>query len=170
MPSAILGTRDVSPSSASLEEPYYTALLSWDQAFWTEYVDVLDRGLRIGVQGTGKRPEWLRSVLEAVARILSLQPGWDSYGAAAISPVTASEALRLLLDLAGEQDFDAPAVVPTPKGGVQIEWSGPDRLIELELSPGAAPALLVHNVRSGSFYEEALVGSLAPLRRALARE
>ncbi len=75
-------------------------------------------------------PAWLDPTAEALAGLLHLTPNWDSYGARAIDPVHVYAALDLLV-LVMQDDTPAPAVVPTNRGGVQLEWH--TRGIDLEI-------------------------------------
>ncbi len=51
--------------------------------------------------------------------LLDLQPGWDTYGAPAISRVCVGRAKAFLRGLGLHSDY---AIVPTSKGGVSLEW------------------------------------------------
>ncbi|HEX7048917.1 MAG TPA: hypothetical protein VF188_01795 [Longimicrobiales bacterium] len=80
----------------------------------------------------GHRPDWLDDAVLRLARLLELEPDWDSYGARAVSIAAADTALVLLLGLAGPET-PAPHIVPTPAGGVQIEWHTPRLDLEVEI-------------------------------------
>lgn len=55
-----------------------------------------------------------------------LAAGWDSYGAQPIDPRAIAKAQELLHSL---------TVVPTARGGVQIEMSDGSAVVELDISP-----------------------------------
>jgi hypothetical protein len=66
----------------------------------------------------------------------TLEPGWDSYGAAPIPPAPIAAAHALLDELA---ERVRPAAgwrldaVPHPEGGVVLEWDGPRLAIEVNI-------------------------------------
>jgi hypothetical protein len=75
--------------------------------------------------------------IEALA---NLEPDWDSYGAAAISP----RAIALAKDLVVYAAIGAASlgieshpyyIGPVPNGGVQVEWRRDDREIQVEVRP-----------------------------------
>ncbi len=63
-----------------------------------------------------------------------LEPNWDSYGALKVDAHNAIHVLELLA-IVMQEDTPNPQVVPTNKGGLQIEWhcSGIDVEIETTL-------------------------------------
>jgi len=144
------------------------SLLSAQEASWTANVVVPFRG-ELLIESNALQPEWLEPVLDSFAELLSLPSGWDSYGAPQISLGSATEAIRLLLVLASEADIEQPTLVPTSKGGIQLEWRRPGLLVELEVSPGARPVVLVDDEQRGSLHEETLRRSLEPVLSALSR-
>lgn len=66
-------------------------------------------------------PGWFRPLLNQVCELGNLPFDWNSYGAKPIDPETAASALRLMLDVLSADD-PQPAVVPTSRGGVLLEW------------------------------------------------
>jgi hypothetical protein len=79
------------------------------------------------------KPGWLAKTDEALQNLLALSPDWNSYGARTIQPEVVRTASALLHHLAHD-DIPQPAVVPTVRGGVQLEWHtrGIDLEIEIE--------------------------------------
>src|SRR5437870_11865156 len=65
-------------------------------------------------------PTFLKSV-EAVADLLSLPPGWNSYSAKPIDHQNARQAIRLLAEFL-KPNTPPPSVVPTVRGGIQLDW------------------------------------------------
>ena len=63
----------------------------------------------------------LFSMLDMTARLLYLEPNWDSYGAPPISKAAISEALRYLLT-APEERLGPAYAMPRNDGGVVLEW------------------------------------------------
>lgn len=76
-------------------------------------------------------PSDLREKLESFTR---LQEGWDTYGAAPIAALPIALA-RLLIE--------PPHLVPTSKGGVQLEWHAQGFDIEIEIHPSGRVAVYV---------------------------
>jgi hypothetical protein len=65
-------------------------------------------------------PTFQKSV-EAVADLLNLPPGWNSYSAKPIARENARRAIRLLDEFL-KSDTPPPSIVPTVRGGIQLEW------------------------------------------------
>lgn len=65
-------------------------------------------------------PTVLKSV-EAVVDLLSLPPGWNSYSARPIEHQSAKQAIQLLAEYL-KPGTPPPSVVPTVRGGIQLEW------------------------------------------------
>jgi len=66
-------------------------------------------------------PKWFMPLLTKVCELGDLPSDWDSYGARPIDPETAASAVTLLLDVLSADD-PQPAVVPTSRGGILVEW------------------------------------------------
>lgn len=75
-------------------------------------------------------PAWVEPTVQALADLLTLPPGWDSYGANAVDPWHVWATFELL-SLVMRDDTPAPVVCPTNRGGVQVEWH--TRGIDLEI-------------------------------------
>src|SRR6476659_749758 len=82
---------------------------------------------------SGSAPEWLAKADETLQTLLALPPNWNSYGARTIQPDVVQATSSLLHDIARD-DTPQPAIVPTVRGGVQLEWHtrGVDLEIEIE--------------------------------------
>jgi hypothetical protein len=79
----------------------------------------LARGkLLIGLQG--KPPACVEPTLRSLDRLLHLAPNWDSYGGRPIAHSSVWATLQLLTEILHD-DTPPPAIVPTSRGGVQIE-------------------------------------------------
>ncbi len=164
----IQGPSDVLTTEASYEDWRFGDSLSSSAVSWTARLDVPARGGKLVVQGTGKEPVWLRRVLESVAELLALEYGWDSYAAPQISPDAVVDAIRILLELADTIEIEIPVIVPTTRGGIQLEWQRPGVVVELEVNPGAQPSLLVEHTQGGEDFEGPVAQSHGLLRTALA--
>jgi len=67
------------------------------------------------------QPVWPAKVVSKMSALLRLRPDWDTYGAPSPRYDAAMFALTLL-DGIMRPDTPEPSVVPTPNGGVQLEW------------------------------------------------
>lgn len=77
-------------------------------------------------------PRWLSPTIDKLAELLALPVNWDSYGARAIDPKCALDALRLLGQVM-HNDSPRPSVVPTNRGGVQLEWHSAGIDLEIDV-------------------------------------
>jgi hypothetical protein len=130
---------------------------------------------RVRIRSTGSEPAWLRPAMARLEYLLSLPENWDSYQAARIDPRAVGNAIRLLAATRRPGAFPT-AIVPTVRGGVQLEWHV--RNVDLEVEVPAVGALHVayENHDTGRAWEldlrfdfTALVDALAEiagLRRA----
>ncbi len=77
-------------------------------------------------------PNWLSASVEDLNQLLMLEDYWDSYDAQKLDPKSAVFALELLTAVM-TNDTPGPSIVPTPPGGIQLEWhrSGIDLEIEI---------------------------------------
>jgi hypothetical protein len=121
---------------------------------------------RIVIKGEDKEPAWLGPTVQALIEILDLPENWDSYGARPINQETVLFALQLL-DETMQAETPPPRVVPTTRGGVQLEWHtrGVDLEIEIQ-APGRIYASYEDH-RSGDEWEEELTTDLTCLSNAL---
>jgi len=93
-------------------------------------------GGRLSVCGVGEVPLWLESTANSLEELLWLEPNWDSYGALRVDVQRVRMALELLTNIMQGQT-PAPQLVPTNRGGLQMEWhlGGVDLEIEA-VEPG----------------------------------
>jgi hypothetical protein len=93
------------------------------------------------VTWSGRRYFWLDAVAEALGELGRLPENWDSYGARRISGKAAATAIRLLIDNGFQGS--PPHVVPTPPGGVQLEWQDDHGGVEIEIDPTGHLSILL---------------------------
>lgn len=79
--------------------------------------------------------EWIQTVVSKVTELLSLEQGWDSYGALPLDLDLVANALGLLSVLPGR--YQTPVIFPTSKGGVQLEWQGAKGELEVTIEAEA---------------------------------
>ena len=116
----------------------------------------------------GDPPGWVEPLLKRLMQLLPLPQDWDSYGGLPVAPANVWAAWHVLTRLMREQ-LPLPALVPTRRGGVQIEWHR--RGIDLEIEVLAAGRLLVsfEDAHSGESWEREWLDDLAGLLPHLAR-
>lgn len=88
-------------------------------------------GGKLVISVEGDPPAWLDPTAQGLTGLLYLAPNWDSYGARPIDPVHVFAALELLV-LVMQDGTPAPAVVPTNRDGVQLEWHTQGIDLEIE--------------------------------------
>lgn len=95
----------------------------------------------------GYLDEYLQRKLRSLMR---LGPGWDSYGARAIYARAVDAALVFLVRSA---QYPRPSIVPTSKGGIQLEWHDGRIDVEIEFTPDGYAQLSGEDMRSGETVE-----------------
>lgn len=66
-------------------------------------------------------PRWFLPLLDKICALGNLPPNWDSYGAKPIDREAAIAAVEIILR-AMESGDPHPAIVPTNRGGILLEW------------------------------------------------
>ncbi len=115
----------------------------------------------------GSPPAWLESTSEALCELLTLAPNWDSYGAKAIRVESVMAAIDLLRAIMHDAS-PAPAVVPTPRGFVQLEWHCGGRDLEIEVRSLGDYVASFENANSGECWEQGIGWDWSPLVRVVA--
>ncbi len=111
-------------------------------------------------------PQWLPDLMAEVSGLGLLEENWDSYGAKRIDPRcidAANSLLRAILD----SSTPRPSVVPTNRGGIQLEWhrGGIDLEIEIESPPQMNVSFA--DEQEGTQEELTLSGNIRPLVKFL---
>jgi hypothetical protein len=112
-------------------------------------------------------PVWRTAITERMERLLELPENWDSYGASRIDPRAVAAAVELL-DTAMRADTPEPTVVPSPRGGVQLEWHTHSIDLEIEIPPTGPFHASFENFDTNSEWEDDLQLDLAPVIQAIA--
>jgi hypothetical protein len=128
---ALLTRQDVIMAASNSMEPANEIVIKFDE----------DRA-------AGPIPAWVLPTAEAFAGVLELPPGWNSYNARAVDPRTIESAGRLLASVM-EESTPPPAVVPTVRGGVQLEWHRNGLDIEIAINPSLPIAVYAVDNRTG---------------------
>lgn len=108
-----------------------------------------------------------RVILDDLQRLLHLQPNWDGYGAQR----PAFDAIHVAWQIAGEMAKNRvplPSVVPTRKGGVQLEWHTPTINLEWEIDPTPQTGVFIFDhLPTGARLDGELPADVEGLREAL---
>lgn len=105
----------------------------------------------------------------------TLDPDWDSYGSATITPQAFSTAKALLSDLClrpsgfGTTTLVPFSVVPVATGGINLEWRRPDAALEVWINAaGTIETLLDRHQHVDRFEEKTVTGIPAAVAEVLA--
>lgn len=113
-------------------------------------------------------PKWVKPTLEALDSKLQLAPNWDSHGAPPVDTQRVIDAIKVLFSTMSS-DTEAPWVVPTTDGGIQLEWHREDEDLEVEISGGGDASIYFHNARTEEEWEISLFENMPRLRALLAQ-
>jgi hypothetical protein len=109
---------------------------------------------------------WLDTAEKTLNRFAKLEPNWDGYGARPINPAVIQEARDLIARIADHIN-EAPVIVPTPRGSIQLEWHRGPRCLELEFESKVMihylkwdPAAGIEDENLVTIYEERKILSL----------
>ncbi|MHB1034035.1 MAG: hypothetical protein ACYC35_11660 [Pirellulales bacterium] len=113
-------------------------------------------------------PQWFGDLLERITELGNLEENWDSYGARPIDPRCAVATADLLLSLL-DATTPKPFIVPTTRGGIQLEWHRAGADLEIRIESPARWNVYFEDQREGGEKEMTLTGNLGPLRQLLKR-
>jgi hypothetical protein len=133
-------------------------------------VVIRKRGLDLLVEVYANHPmsSTFRKSVEAVADLLSLPPGWNSYSAKPIDHQNARQAIRLLAEFL-KPNTPPPSVVPTVRGGIQLEWHTGGVNVEIYIESQDDVSFFAEEAGSGNSSEVPLAGHEEELRSWLQR-
>lgn len=80
--------------------------------------------------------EPIAPAIERIRGFADLEPSWDGEGAARLSPISASEASSLLVSSLDTRVYASGAqvdVVPTPTGGLLLEWRSANSRVQVNV-------------------------------------
>jgi hypothetical protein len=87
----------------------------------------------ISSKGADKLPAWLDPLVEKLNELLGLEPNWDGRGAPRVGKGSVAMAIEVVDKVLWAEV--PPQIVPTPVGGLQLEWHHNEIDIEIEIDP-----------------------------------
>ena len=179
MPDAVLmcDTESSLAEAAILSEPWLSTATSPDVLARSDIVTaaaeqsmsaprrvvIRTPGLVVEIQARGPLPESFLKSIQGVADLLSLPSGWSSYSAKPIAPQNATRAIRLLAEFL-RPEIPPPLIVPTVRGGIQLEWHTKGINIEIYIDTPESIRFFAEHVESEASFEGSLAGHEQELR------
>lgn len=111
-------------------------------------------------------PAWVAPTKEAMRRLSLLRDNWDTYGDPRIDPAILHAASSMLQDLM-RSETPAPSVVPTSRGGVQLEWHVKGIDLEVEFFTPVSLHTLFEDHRTDIQWEAELIYDFSRLSEAI---
>lgn len=111
-------------------------------------------------------PAWVQPTLQSLDRLMRLPDNWDRYGACRVHPSAAFTTLRMLAEVM-TPETPSPSIVPTSKGGLQLEWHRNGVDLEIEAVSMNRVSFYVRNLKDGSEREGEWTSDLRELRSIL---
>ena len=102
-----------------------------------------------------KKPSWIRPTFSKMQELANLHPGWDSHEADSVVADSAFSAVEVLNETMSP-DIESPWIVPTARGGIQMEWHKPQVDLEIEIDPNGMASVFYVNEQDGEQIEEPL--------------
>ena len=124
---------------------------------------------RITIRAPGRElSEGLLRALKRACELQQLPRGWNSHGAEPVSDTAFRQTIEFLTAyMVG--DVAVPVLVPTVRGGLQLEWHRRGVDIEVEVNPDGSVSWCAEDRRSGEEVETALAGHEDTVRAWLRR-
>jgi len=110
---------------------------------------------------------WYEPTMQAALKLTQLPEGWDRAKAPRIEPTMVVAAMSLLTSVMRD-NTPVPSVVPTTRGGIQLEWHTRGIDLEVEFLSTVRVQGLFEDQRTGDSWEENLSFNLKPLTDAIA--
>ena len=119
---------DWEPQNTSTVSPTLLSLVSYRPTPRRFVLPFLDSKLELTCEGP--MPAWLPAIVAKLDELATLPPNWNSYHAAPVKRSCLLASVQLLLAMMRDNS-PTPAVVPTNRGTVLLEWH--KRGIDLEI-------------------------------------
>jgi hypothetical protein len=111
-------------------------------------------------------PGWLLDVARQLVRLSQLPPNWDREGSEPLK-IGVLTVIPYVLNHLMQQRTPAPAIVPTRRGGVQLEWHERGIDIEVEIDPSGEIHVSVDDAAANVEWEGRFAESRGQLERAI---
>ncbi|SCZ52899.1 hypothetical protein [Thiohalomonas denitrificans] len=108
-------------------------------------------------------PHWIKRAISRLERIAALPQNWDSYGALTIASENIKVVIEALMGLCSAGTPE-PSIVPTPSGGVQIEWHTNGIDLEIEVVRPTQIEVLFEDHKNGNEWEGSVSYDLRHLK------
>ena len=113
-------------------------------------------------------PETLGPAVDRAIGLLQLPRGWNSHNAERVAETAVRRTIEFLMEYL-VSDVPAPVVVPTVRGGLQLEWHRNGVDIEVHFSADGDAVLVAEDGTTGKSVETDVVGHESQVRRWLRR-
>ena len=111
-------------------------------------------------------PAWMEPMVQSLGKLLQLERNWDTYGGSPIDLRCADAALNLAFNIL-PNDIPVPSIVPTSRGGLQLEWHTRSVDLEVEFLSATRVCGLFEDHIDGTSWEKDLSSDLGPLVDAI---
>ena len=120
---------------------------------WTE--DLVLRNGSVVISGSQEKPPWVQPAFSKMQELVNLEPGWDSHDAAPVVDDSVVAAVEILSQTMSS-DTKTPWIVPTVRGGIQIEWHKSQVHLEIEIKPDRTAFFFYVNEQDEREFEKPL--------------
>ena len=118
--------------------------------------------------GLPTSPEPIAEAIRQASELVQLPERWNSYGAKPVSSEAARAATTFVVKaVSAAPNLAAPAVVPTVRGGLQLEWHRQGVDLEIEFEPDGSGSWYAEDRETEESVEQPLLDEDAALRRWL---
>ncbi len=124
-----------------------------------------DRG-ELVIEVLGNPPAWVEQTFRSLGALLRLGPGWDSYGSPPVDPNCVAAAINVAFRILRD-DSPIPSVVPTSRGGLQLEWHRGGVDLEIEFLSATRVCGYFEDQLTDTVWEKDLAFDLQPLADAI---
>jgi hypothetical protein len=157
--------RDWSVTDISTAASPRTTLV-WDVCVRRVELPLLDA--QLVVYWEGRLPEWFGKIVASLDQIGHLPSNWDSYGAKPVRHSSILATVDLLLWIMRD-DIPAPAVVPTNRGTVTLEWHTRGVDLEIEVLGRGRSHVVFEDSYSATQWEDDVGSDLKRLTECIER-
>lgn len=131
-------------------------------------IKVKGRRANFVIELSGNEPQWLSPIASRLVTVINLPEGWDSYGAQQVDVSMLPATINLLANIMRETTL-MPAIVPTQRGGIQLEWHARGIDLEVEVLSQGHFAVLYENEKEGVEWEREFSSDLTLLKEIVSR-